>query len=313
MATPHPSRTCDHCGEPIAGRTKRARYCGPPCRRRAFRARRAPSRSVPSACLSSTYSDTRTERKSPDHPAVPRRPRCNAEAVLWSNGRCLGCGLVLGQVLDTVRAGTTTCSSRCRSRVHKYRRSTHWPRAELLAAAWGLRPRDFWRTPPELFGSLDAVFGFGLDCASAGDDALCDTYITPELDALKVSWRDRCPPGQAAFVNPPYSPLGGGLLAWVEKAIAERDAGLPVVMLIPPDPSTRYHQLVREEAVEERCSKRRLSFLHPDTGLPKAGNRGASMVVPFLPGHRGPATATFLGDPWTDAVAEWAAGRMEAA
>jgi len=289
---------CGHCATPMPDRTRRARYCGATCRSAAHRSRVRGPRSVAFPCHADDHTGTST----------PRTPTCNVEAVLRDTERCLGCA----QRLVGVRFGTRCCSSRCRKRVHRWRRSGLWPRAELLAAAWGIRPRDLWRTPPELFARLHADFHFGLDCASAGDDALCGRWITPEDDALSVSWRDRCPDGAAAFVNPPYSRLGGGLLAWVEKAIEERDVGLPVVMLIPPDPSTRYHQLVRVEAAEERCSRRRLAFLHPDTGVPTAGNRGASMIVPFLPGLRGKATATFLDDPWSPAVAGWLGHRRAA-
>jgi|GEM_PF-2493046 len=326
---------CGFCHAPMPAVTRRAIYCSSTCRSRAHRARKRSERSVSAAGRDAFHSGTRTQRKSPCGVApasmesgskpictymgaddsvpfaghtsrnggtrTPRNARCDVESVLVGVDRCLGCATKLG----AVRYGTRCCSNRCRKRIYRWRKDGLWPRARLLADAWGIRPRDLWRTPPELFAQLDQVFHFGLDCASAGDDALCGRWITPEEDALTVSWRDRCPDGMSAFVNPPYSRLGGGLLRWVEKAIEERDAGLPVVMLIPPDPSTQYHKLVRRHAVEERCTPTRLAFLHPDTGVPTPGNRGASMVVPFLPGVSGPATATFLDDPWSPHVSSY--------
>jgi hypothetical protein len=76
--------------------------------------------------------------------------------------------------------------------------------------------------------------------------------------------------------------------------VAERDAGLTVCLLVPPSPSTRYHQLLKAESVELRLRKRRLAFLHPDTGLPMKGNRGDSMVAVLRPGVRGPAVEAYF-------------------
>ena len=292
LTDPNRIGRCLACGTPLLGRTRRARYCNATCRSRA--ARRLASRSVALASHLVAGGVTRTPRNA--------EPRPDVQASLTLAGRCHGCGTRLG----SVRAGTRCCSGRCRTRVHRWRKSGRWPRAELLAAAWGISPRDLWRTPPDLFRQYDEVFGFGLDCASAGDDALASTFITPEDNALEVSWNDRLPEGfRSAFCNPPYSRKGGGLLAWVEKALEERDAGLPSVLLVPPDPSTRYHQLLHQECAELGLTRKRVPFLHPDTGVPTPGNRGASMFAVLLPGHTGPAVHRFLDEPWSPAVSSF--------
>jgi phage N-6-adenine-methyltransferase len=202
--------------------------------------------------------------------------------------------LVCGEPLTLRRSDALTCSGRCRVRLHRKGGVT---RSARLAARWGLSARDFWRTPPDLFRHLDAEFGFGLDAAAAGpDDGLCSSFLTPDDDALTCSWVVHCTTG-AAFCNPPYSRKGGrgqGLLAWAKKAVAERDAGLTVCLLVPPSPSTRYHQLLKAESVELRLPKKRLAFLHPDTGLPMKGNRGDSMVAVLRPGRRGPAVEAYF-------------------
>ena len=160
-------------------------------------------------------------------------------------------------------------------------------RSAALAARWGIEARDFWRTPPWLFAQLDAELRFGLDAATAGPS-----------DALCCSWRAACDPARpAAFCNPPYSRKGGrghGLLRWAEAAVRARDEGLTVALLLPPSPSTRYHRLLHKEAVELRMPDQRLAFLHPDTGVPTAGNRGDSMVAVLRPGQRGPAVTTYF-------------------
>ncbi len=73
-----------------------------------------------------------------------------------------------------------------------------------------------------------------------------------------------------------------------------RDQGLTVAMLVPPSPGTRYHRLLHKEAVELRLPDRRLAFLHPDTGVPTAGNRGDSMVAVLRPGQSGPARTLYM-------------------
>jgi len=137
-----PLRRCGACGAPLVGRTRRARFCDAACRARAAR------RSVRLASRAEASEVTRGARNA----------TCDVEWALTRAGRCLGCGEQLGEV----RTGTRCCSQRCRMRVSRWRKRGQWPRAELLASAWGIQPRDLWRTPPDLFGQYDAVFEFGL-------------------------------------------------------------------------------------------------------------------------------------------------------
>jgi phage N-6-adenine-methyltransferase len=168
------------------------------------------------------------------------------------------------------------------------RREAQRPRAERLAARWGLLPRDFWRTPPELVDAVARELGgpFGLDAASAGDDAVAPRWITPEEDALRASWAAICPArAPRAWCNPPYSRLGGGLLAWVEAAVRARDEGVAVALLVPPSTSTRYWRLLLREADEVLLLDQRVAFLDPNTGEAQKGNRGDSAVALFRPGR----------------------------
>jgi phage N-6-adenine-methyltransferase len=213
-----------------------------------------------------------------------------------SDGRaCLRCGAPLaGRRVDAV-----TCSAACRA---AWRRQGATPRADRLAARWGLLPRDFWRTPPTLVMAVAAELGgaFGLDAASAGDDAVAPRWLTPDDDALVSSWAVAChPEHRRAWCNPPYSKVAGGaggagLLAWVEAGVRARDEGLVVAMLVPPSTSTRYWRLAFEQAAEILLCSKRVSFLDPNTGEPDRGNRGDSAILIFRPGQRGPA----LVRPW---------------
>jgi phage N-6-adenine-methyltransferase len=223
----------------------------------------------------------------------PFGPRADANG---SDARaCLRCGAPLaGRRVDAV-----TCGAACRAAWHR-RGAT--PRADRLAARWGLLPRDFWRTPPTLVRAVAAELGgpIGLDAASAGDDAVAPRWLTPDDDALVASWAAAChPEDRRAWCNPPYSKVAGGaggagLLAWVEAGVRARDEGLVVAMLVPPSTSTRYWRLAFEEAAEILLCSKRVSFLDPNTGEPERGNRGDSAILIFRPGQRGPA----LVRPW---------------
>lgn len=196
--------------------------------------------------------------------------------------RCVTCDADLTGRRPHARA----CSPACRA---KAARNAQVPRAERLAARWGLLARDFWRTPPALVAAVAAELGgpFGLDAASAGDDAVAPRWLTPDDDARAASWARACAPGMPrAWCNPPYSRLGGGLLAWVEAAVRARDEGLAVALLVPPSTSTRYWQLLQGEADEVLLLSRRVAFLDPNTGEAQKGNRGDSAVALFRPGAR---------------------------
>jgi len=75
--------------------------------------------------------------------------------------------------------------------------------------------KNYWLTPPELMGQLQAEFGFDFDACP---------YPRPEgFDGLTIEW------GSSTYVNPPF----GGPTAWVRKAIAENQKGKRVVIVFP--------------------------------------------------------------------------------
>lgn len=55
-----------------------------------------------------------------------------------------------------------------------------------------------WATPPEFFEELDKEYGFTLDGASSGENALVDNYMTSA--DIFVTWA-----GERVFCNPPWS------------------------------------------------------------------------------------------------------------
>ena len=74
----------------------------------------------------------------------------------------------------------------------------------------------YWLTPPNLMRQLDAEFHFDFDP--------CPHPRPDDFDGLSVPW------GKSNWVNPPFT---GGVMAWVRKAIAERDLGKTSVIILP--------------------------------------------------------------------------------
>ena len=92
------------------------------------------------------------------------------------------------------------------------------------------------QTPLWLFRALDLEFNFALDAAALPETALCEKYLTPDIDALSVDWGDFISPSVRspwAWLNPPYSDIG----PWVEKAIEQQGRGIGTVMLVPRTPA----------------------------------------------------------------------------
>lgn len=80
--------------------------------------------------------------------------------------------------------------------------------------------RHYWLTPPELYAALDAEFHFNFDP--------CPFPRPVGFDGLSCEW------GACNYVNPPFKHIdGGGLTAWVNKAIAEQEKGKTSVVVLP--------------------------------------------------------------------------------
>lgn len=145
-------------------------------------------------------------------------------------------------------------------------------RATLMSSA-----QHDWRTPPELFATLDAEFGFDLDAAADDANALCSRYYTEHDDALRQPWN------AVTWCNPPY---GRALPAFVRTAFAEVDAGrCPLaVLLIPARTDTAvWHDCVMR-ASEIRLIRGRLRFGLPD-GQPTDPAPFPSAIVVFARGE----------------------------
>ncbi|HGO5850023.1 TPA: DNA N-6-adenine-methyltransferase [Mannheimia haemolytica] len=82
------------------------------------------------------------------------------------------------------------------------------------------------------------------------------------------------------FVNPPYS----NPLPFVQRAAELKKAGHIVVMLLPADKSTRWYQVIQENASEViDIIGGRINFINPLTDEEVKGNSKGSMVAVFDP------------------------------
>lgn len=137
--------------------------------------------------------------------------------------------------------------------------------------------RDLWQTPPEVFAYFQDHYNLKVDIAAVPEVALCNTYVTPQQDALKQDWGDIArKAGGGIWCNPPYSLLQ----PWVDKAVEAAENGATVVMLVHGNYDAKWFK-----TMYETCDKifllggGRLSFIRADTGKPADGNKRPSVFA----------------------------------
>lgn len=151
---------------------------------------------------------------------------------------------------------------------------------------------DLWRTPPEVFKSLDREFNFIADMACTHENAMCQLHFTEDDNSLSFNWAYRLvltARHDYVWCNPPYSDP----MPWVKKALEAQKGGLGVVMLLNQDTSVGWFKEALKGVSEVRYitgqqkenggySSGRLDFLDDD-GKPAKGNNKAQFILVFNP------------------------------
>jgi phage N-6-adenine-methyltransferase len=158
-----------------------------------------------------------------------------------------------------------------------------------VARAWDVlhsSKNDAWRTPPEVFASLNREFGFVLDAASNAENSLCDAHITEEQDALgEAPWVDYLDAPGAVWLNPPY---GRNVGLWVRRAFVEsQSSNLCVVVLVMACTDTQWWANWAWKAEEIRLVTGRIHFLDSGGRRRAAAPKGSAVLI-FSPHWRGP-------------------------
>lgn len=147
--------------------------------------------------------------------------------------------------------------------------------------------KDTYCTPRYVFNWLDKRFDFQIDGCANEKNALT-TYWVGVGSSLGDDFLETKTPypykNMHFYVNPPYS----NPLPFVQAAAELKQKGHLVVMLLPADKTTKWYQVIQENATEViDIVGGRINFLHPETGEEVKGNNKGSMVAVFDPNMQG--------------------------
>jgi len=116
-----------------------------------------------------------------------------------------------------------------------------------------------WETPLGLFNELNREFGFTLDVCATVENAKAYNFISPDLDALTITWTGIC------WLNPPY---GREISVWMKYAMSQATQGnCEVVCLVPARTDARWFWDTARHG-EIRFLKGRLKFVGAEHSAP---------------------------------------------
>lgn len=162
---------------------------------------------------------------------------------------------------------------------------------------------DLWRTPPEVFNTLNKEFEFVADMAASKLNAKCDIFFTEKDDSLSLDWAaeiNRAYPFTGlnyVWLNCPYS----NPMPWVKISAEAQQNGLGVVMLLNSDQSVGWfaealktvseiRNVIADETPEGRreYSSGRIGFLNGEGDAVEANNKPQFFLIfnPYKIGAR---------------------------
>lgn len=140
---------------------------------------------------------------------------------------------------------------------------------------------DLWRTPPEVFNTLNEQFNFIADMACSEENKLCFYGFTEQDNSLSAPWLDlllslpQAMPkfGDYVWCNPPYS----NPMPWVKQAISAKRDGIGTVMLLNSDCSVGWF-------AEALTSVSEIMFVVSDKDNTESKNEYTSGRIGFVDG-----------------------------
>lgn len=154
--------------------------------------------------------------------------------------------------------------------------------------------KDDWATPPELMAFVRDTYGEPVaDLAASRTTAKAPLYFGPDhedphcRDVLSFPFLEQEPSADPPLLwcNPPYSKEAGGLYRWTMLMRELSEKGYAVAATFFAKTETRaWHENV-VWARDVWFIRRRLKFIDPATGKPRAGAPQASVLAYWYPGH----------------------------
>lgn len=143
--------------------------------------------------------------------------------------------------------------------------------------------KDHWRTPDELFDTLDTIYDFNLDVAASHGNNKCTTYFTEEISALKQEWGMNPSYKVNAFCNPPFSLKKEFIIKTIEQV--DKHPLLKVVMILPTGFNTQlWHRYILPRIVKGTARllvpSKRINYLN-DSGEVVTGCNFETVIVEF--------------------------------
>ena len=165
---------------------------------------------------------------------------------------------------------------------------------------------DLWRTPQEVFNTLNKEFNFVADMAADHKNAKCKVFFNEADDSLSFDWANKLNAQYPAdlnkyvWVNPPYSKP----MPWIEQVIIAQSKGLGAVMALNQDTSVSWFTRAIEFVSEVRFiigdkkesggySIGRIAFLDGE-GNPGKQNNKAQFILIFNPFKIGAKVTSYI-------------------
>lgn len=164
---------------------------------------------------------------------------------------------------------------------------------------------DSWRTPHQVFETLNKEFEFVADMACSNENKLCLIGFTEEDDSLSFDWAERILALNSnkncyVWLNCPYS----NPMPWVKQALLAQSRGLGVVMLLNADHSVGWfaealngvseiRNIIADEKEADGYSSGRLAFLNGEE-KPESGNNKGQFVLVFNPFKVGAQVTSYI-------------------